>query len=107
MISVASFDTYGDPQSGTKLKKFIEEAASDSIIAVSLQDSGEIHLSQAISALRSIGAKNPVATLRSSFALLGYKGIKSVSWIGEESQPRYKGPSVIRKRFELGKYIPN
>ena len=103
-MSVSSFDTYGDPKSGQKMKAYIEGAERDSIIAVVVQDSANTYISQVESILKSIGAKRPATTYRSSYALLGYKGTKRVDWISEAYNDRHKGPSVIRKGIELAKY---
>ena len=72
------------------------------IVLVAIQDAGSTYISPALDALKRLGAKDPILTdFRGSFALVGYAQPSKPSWIAEEQQKRYEGPSEIFMRIPL------
>ena len=72
------------------------------IVLVAVQDEGSKYAGSAVSALKKLGAKDPVqGTLRSSFALVGYAGASKQAWIKQEWRPRRSGPSEITEKIPL------
>lgn len=69
---------------------------------VAIQDEGSKYISPALNALKRLGAMDPIlADYRSSFALVGYAKPSKPSWIAQEQQKRYEGPSEIHLRIPL------
>ncbi len=69
---------------------------------MAIQDSGSTYVSPAINALKRLGAKDPILKdFRGSFALVGYAQPSKPSWIAQEQQKRYEGPSEIFLRIPL------
>ena len=72
------------------------------IVLVAIQDEGSSQVSPALNALKRLGAKDPILTdYRCSFALIGYSKPSKPSWIAQEQQKRYEGPSEIFLRIPL------
>lgn len=72
------------------------------IVLVAIQDAGDTYISPAIDALKRLGATDPILTEhRSSFAFVGYAQANKPSWIAQEQQNRYEGPSEIFLRIPL------
>ena len=91
-----------DTQSGTKLKNYIEGANQYTIIAIATQDEpGRYFDSVAGDAVKLIGGTRTSLDWRSSYAVLGFKGPWSVSWISEVYNIKGQGPSVITKTIKL------
>ena len=71
------------------------------IVLVAIQDSANTYGSVAISALKRLGAREPIILeYRSSFALAGFAGTELPSWVSQAQNKRYKGPSVLRVTIE-------
>ena len=69
---------------------------------MAIQDAGSTYISSALDSLKRLGAMNPILTeFRSSFALVGYAQPSKPSWIAQEQQKRYEGPSEIFLRIPL------
>ena len=69
---------------------------------MAIQDAGSTYISPALSALKRLGAMDPILTgFRDSFALTGYAQPSKPSWIAQEQQKRYEGPSEIYLRIPL------
>lgn len=97
-----SFDTHGVSAAGTALRDYLNAINGDKIVLVAIQDEGSLHVSPALNALKRLGAKDPILTdYRGSFALIGYSQPSKPSWIAQEQQKRYKGPSEIFLRIPL------
>ena len=75
---------------------------------MAIQDAGDTYISPAISALKRLGATDPILKEhRSSFALVGYAGAKKPTWITQEQHERYKGPSEINLKIPLTENKPS
>ena len=75
------------------------------IVLVAIQESADTYGSVAISALKRLGAREPIILeLRSSFALAGFAGSGLPSWVSQAQNKRYKGPSVVKVTIEGGNY---
>ncbi|KAK3696530.1 hypothetical protein QZH41_004877 [Actinostola sp. cb2023] len=98
-----SFDTYGDPSAGAKLDAFIKALPRNTIVLVSVHDSGNAYVSsEAQGALRSIYAADPIIpSYRGSWALIGYKGSPRPSWIRQAYNQKGLGPTVISASIPL------
>jgi len=69
---------------------------------VAIQDDGSVYISPAFDALKRLGAVAPILKdYRGSFALIGYAQPSKPSWIAQEQQKRYEGPSEIFSRIPL------
>ena len=72
---------------------------------MAIQDSADTYGSVAISALKRLGAREPIILeFRSSFALAGFAGSGLPSWVRQVQNKRYKGPSVLWVTIEGGNY---
>ena len=76
------------------------------IVLVAIQDSANTYGSVAISALKRLGAREPIILeFRSSFALAGFAGSSGLpSWVSQAQNKRYLGPSVLLVTIEGGNY---
>lgn len=75
------------------------------IVLVAIQDSANTYGSVAISALKRLGAREPIILeFRSSFALAGFAGSGLPSWVSQAQNKRYMGPSVLLVTIEGGNY---
>jgi len=75
---------------------------------MAIQDAGNIYLSPAITALKRLGATDPILTdFRASFALVGYAGANKPTWIAQKQHKRYEGPSEINLRITLTQNQPS
>ena len=52
-------------------------------------------MKSALDALKRLGATEPIADYRGSFAFVGYAGENKPSWITQKSTRRGQGPSEI------------
>ncbi|XP_020601288.1 uncharacterized protein LOC110040396 isoform X2 [Orbicella faveolata] len=96
------FDTYGVSSSGTALRDYLNAINGDKIVLVAIQDAGSTYISPAFGALKRLGAVDPILTdFRGSFSLIGYAQPSKPSWIAQEQQKRYEGPSEIFLRIPL------
>jgi len=72
-----SFDTWGDPQAGEKLRDYLDglEEGGKYLVCVAVIDSGGIHIKEAAEALVSWGGSDEAAKLehRDAYALVGCK----------------------------------
>ena len=96
-----NFDTQGDSTSSAKLNEYINGAPQNTIIAVVAQDSASTHFGSVKDTLKSIGGTKSSIELRSSYALLGFKGGLDPGWTIEAYNERGQGPTVIRRRISL------
>ena len=76
------------------------------IVLVGVQDEGSRYASPAVSALKRLGASDPVlGSLRSSFAFAGYAGTGQPAWMTQQKiqqwKARYNGPSQITLKIPL------
>ena len=56
------------------------------MVVVAVQDEGARTIGNALQELKKIGAREPIISeTRSSFALIGYKGIETPKWITQVS----------------------
>ena len=57
------------------------------MVIVAVQDDGASKIGNALEYLKKIGARDPIISEhRSSFALIGYKGVETVKWITQVSR---------------------
>ncbi|XP_027037220.1 uncharacterized protein LOC113665691 [Pocillopora damicornis] len=76
------------------------------IVLVGVQGEGSRYASSAVSALKRLGASDPVlGSFRSSFAFAGYAGTRQPSWMSKQKiqqwKARYNGPSQITLKIPL------
>ena len=72
------------------------------IVLVAIQDEGSQQVRPALSALKRVGATDPILTdYRGSFALVGSSQMSKPSWIMQRQQNRRKGPSEIFVKIPL------
>ncbi|KAL9979296.1 hypothetical protein ACROYT_G016940 [Oculina patagonica] len=96
------FDTYYASSAGIGLRDYLNGISGDKIVLVAIQDDGADHVSSAFNALKRLGARDPILRdFRGSFALVGYSQPNKPSWIAQEQQKRYEGPSEIFLRIPL------
>jgi len=75
---------------------------------VAIRDAGSTYISPAITALERLGTTDPILTdFRGSFALVGYAGASKPTWIAQEQQKRYEGPSEINLKIPLTQNQPS
>ncbi|XP_078368661.1 uncharacterized protein LOC144652511 isoform X2 [Oculina patagonica] len=102
VLGSKSFDTHGVPSAGVNLRDYLNAINGTKIVLVAIQDAGSTYVSPAINALKRLGAKDPILKdFRGSFALVGYAQPSKPSWIAQEQQKRYEGPSEILLRIPL------
>ncbi|KAL9978633.1 hypothetical protein ACROYT_G016170 [Oculina patagonica] len=102
VLGSKSFDTYGISSAGVALRDYLNAINGDKIVLVAIQDAGSKYVSPAINALKRLGAMDPILKdFRVSFALVGYAHPSKPSWIVQEQQKRYEGPSEIFLRIPL------
>ena len=74
---------------------------------IATQDSASNTWQPAADALRRLGVTDPILLeFRGSFAFIGYAGGNKPSWIAQEQQKRYEGPSIIHLRIPLQQSAP-
>ena len=76
------------------------------IVLVGVQDEGSRYASSAVSALKRLGARDPVlGSMRSSFAFAGYAGTGQPAWMTQQKiqhwNARFHGPSQITLKIPL------
>ncbi len=76
------------------------------IVLVAVQDSAETYGLAAISALKRLGAREPIILeFRSSLALAGFAGSTVPSWVSLAQNKRYQGPSVLMVTIGGGTHL--
>lgn len=76
------------------------------IVLVAVQDEASRYGTGALSALRRLGAKEPIVLgYRSSFALAGYAGSNLPSWVNQAQNKRGEGPSTLTAAIEICDYL--
>ena len=74
---------------------------------MAIQDAGSNYIAPALDALKVLGATDPILTnFRGSFAFVGYAQANKPTWIAQEQQNRYQGPSIISLRIALTQSQP-
>ena len=69
---------------------------------VATQDSASNHFTEAVGALKRVGATDPILIeFRGSYALAGYAGQNQPPWIAQQQAKRYQGPSEISLRVSI------
>ncbi|KAL9987872.1 hypothetical protein ACROYT_G002249 [Oculina patagonica] len=102
VLGAMSFDTHGDGNAGNSLRDYLNGIQGDEIVLVAIQDAGSNHVSEAIDALKRLGATDPILTeFRGSYALAGYAGLTKPSWITQQQANSGQGPSEITLRIPL------
>ena len=82
--------------------KFFFLSNCSKVVLIATQDSGSHHWQPAKDALKRLGVKEPILKpFRGSFAFIGYAGTNKPSWIAQEQEARYQGPSIIHLRIPL------
>jgi len=75
---------------------------------VAVQGNGFNYISAAVTALKRLGATDPILIdRRGSFALVGYAGQKKPTWVTQEQNKRFKEPSEINLRIPLTQNQPS
>ena len=97
VIEARNFDTHGDSSAGRNMANFIESLPTHTVVLIAVKDSGGSFVDDAANALKSLGATKPLNPgYRGSWLLVGYKGTgEKPSWIRQEEQARFFGPSFI------------
>ena len=99
-IEARNFDTHGDSSAGRNMANFIESLPIHTVVLIAVKDSGGRFVDDAANALKSLGATEPLNPgYRGSWLLVGYKGTgEKPSWIRQEEQAQFFGPSFITVR---------
>lgn len=90
-----TFHTNENPSAGDHLKEYLDGLDGNKIVLVAIQDEGSMFMKSALDALKRLGATEPIADYRGSFAFVGYAGVTKPSWIAQKSAKRGQGPSEI------------
>ena len=76
------------------------------IVLVAVQDEASRYGAVALSALKRLGAKEPIALdYRGSFSLAGYAGSNLPSWVNQVQNKRGEGPSKLTATIEICNYL--
>jgi len=106
-IESKSFDTHGDGTAGDRMRDYLNSTTGDKVVLIATQDSASNTWQPAADALRRLGVTDPILLeFRGSFAFIGYAGANKPSWIAQEQQKRYEGPSIIHLRIPLQQSAP-
>ena len=97
VIEAKAFDTFGDHSGGKNMANFINSLPDHTVVLIAVEDSGEKFVNDADSALKSLGATEPLNPgHRGSWLLVGYKGTgERPTWIRQAWKPRYRGPVYL------------
>ena len=100
VIEARNLDTHGDSSAGRNMANFIESLPIHTVVLIAVKDSGGRFVDDAANALKSLGATEPLNPgYRGSWLLVGYKGTgEKPSWIRQEEQEQFFGPSFITVR---------
>ncbi|XP_066019015.1 uncharacterized protein [Pocillopora verrucosa] len=106
ILDSKEFDTYGNIFAGNNLRDYLNNIRGNKIVLVGVQDEGSRYASSAVSALKRLGARDPVlGSMRSSFAFAGYAGTGQPAWMTQkkiqEWNARFHGPSQITLKIPL------
>ncbi|KAL9978627.1 hypothetical protein ACROYT_G016164 [Oculina patagonica] len=102
VLGSKSFDTSNISSAGVALRNYLNAINGDKIVLVAIQEEGSAYVKSAINAFRRLGAVGRIMrAYRGSFALVGYAHSSKPSWIAQEQQKRYEGPSEIFLRITL------
>ncbi|CAH1264674.1 TMEM2 [Branchiostoma lanceolatum] len=98
-----TFDTHGQNDADAAMANFIRnDIPQNSIVLVAVGDASSQHAQECLTALREIGAQEPVKTgFRGMFAMVGFKGTFWPSWIQQVNLPSGQGPAQIYTRIPL------
>ena len=101
-ISKTKFDTYGNPAAGANMSDYINNLPSNTIVIVTVNDSGQNYVTDAHQALLSIGAQPPLTPngLRASWCLIGHKGGYR-PWIAQDQKDRYDVVAKVSAKIYL------
>ena len=78
------------------------------MVLVAVQDEGSNFISQAIPALKRLGATDPISTdYRGSFAFVGYAQANRLAGIAQQRNDARKGPSEINLKIPLTQSQPS
>ncbi|XP_028410745.1 uncharacterized protein LOC114533429 [Dendronephthya gigantea] len=101
--SAQAFDTHGDNDASGKVTNFINSIQNGRVVIVAVQDEGARKIGNALGELKKIGAQEPIMNeYRSSFALIGYKGVETPKWITQSQQKSHHGPSFASAFVPFG-----
>ncbi|XP_065051247.1 uncharacterized protein LOC135680930 isoform X2 [Rhopilema esculentum] len=102
-FSRANFDVYGDGGAAVRMLKWVQ-ALNNKIVVIASRDaidSGNFK-KPALDALKILGNKvNPKLGVRTSFAMIGYKGAGKFSWIQSIAKRPGTGPTAISTSINL------
>ena len=100
VIEARNFDTHCESSAGRNMANFIESLPTHIVVLIAVKDSGGYFVDDATNALKSLGATKPLNPgYRGSWLLVGYKGTgEKPSWIRQEEQAQFFGPSYITVR---------
>ena len=95
-----SFDTFVSGPATEDMTAFINNLPENVMVLITVHDSANVGVMNTIpgaeSALRSVGAVDPVFTrVRESWLLIGYKGADKPTWIQQRHAARNLGPVSI------------
>ncbi|XP_035684657.1 cell surface hyaluronidase-like [Branchiostoma floridae] len=98
-----TFNTHGQPEADAAMATFIRsDIPNNSIVLVATRDSSERYAQECLTALKEIGAQEPVQTdYRGNFAMIGFKGTVWPSWIQQVNLPSTQGPAQIYTKIPL------
>ena len=99
VIEARNFDTHGVSSAGRNMANFIESLPTHTVVLIAVENSGGSFVDDAANALKSLGATEPLNPDYRGSWLLGYKGTgEKPSWIRQEEQAQFFGPSFITVR---------
>ncbi|XP_035675913.1 cell surface hyaluronidase-like [Branchiostoma floridae] len=98
-----TFDTHGQAGADVAMANFIRNVIpQNSIVLVAVSDASSQHAQECLTALREIGAQEPVKTdFRGNFAMVGFKGTYWPSWVQQVNLPSGQGPAQIYTKIPL------
>ncbi|XP_019627189.1 PREDICTED: cell migration-inducing and hyaluronan-binding protein-like [Branchiostoma belcheri] len=98
-----TFDTYAQPTADVAMANFIRnDIPQNSIVLVAVKDESSVHARECLTALKEIGAQEPVKTdLRGNFAMVGFKGTFWPTWVQQVNLPSGQGPAQIYTKIPL------
>eukprot|EP00058_Branchiostoma_floridae_P009863 XP_002595351.1 hypothetical protein BRAFLDRAFT_124938 [Branchiostoma floridae] len=98
-----TFNTHGQPEADAAMATFIRrDIPNNSIVLVATRDSSSGYARECLTALKEIGAQEPVQTdNRGNFAMVGFKGTVWPTWIQQVNLPSTQGPAQIYTKIPL------
>ncbi|XP_047126404.1 sushi, von Willebrand factor type A, EGF and pentraxin domain-containing protein 1 isoform X1 [Hydra vulgaris] len=102
-VKSESFDWHGDHQACDKTYEWIKQLKNECIVLAAVQDEATFNAyDKCFQSLELLGGKHPFQNeYRSSFAMIGYKGLHSVTWVHQERSGYGKGPTLVTKSISL------